>query len=378
MFSRTSLLALLFVAGCDYDGSFLYIGPIEGVDAVIDIKGPDGGIVVPVDTRRDEVTALNDEIARLNAVDPNDPQIPVLESERADILEDVRLAVLDETIYAEVGPNGEAFPSGATIEFVGTGGDVCAFVDPEVIYWNQAVSATSPNTTYRFPDNPYDDGDLDMTVGLSVYYQGTPGQRMGTFEVSYTDDLGNDVAIDLVACKPLNDFQNQEPHSGRSRAEYCTVSNTMPGVSYTMALEAFGLPRDDGRLSFGAIVATGPCDGTYGLINTMAPSEVGNADTRDECVIRGEALPPKDGEAHRYYGYEAGRSWAGAEDIEQIFCEGSGLADYCRAEVQSLRATGLQCDYTGEEGWTDGESEERSRRCYCGDRNNTPSAGQRR
>lgn len=378
MFSRTNLLALLLV-GCAYNGDFLYIGPIEGVDPVIDIKGQEGGAVVPVDLRRDEVVALETQISELP---DGDPQIDVLEAEVDAIRDSVRQNVTASTIYAEVGPNSEAFPSGATIEFLGNGGDVCAFVDPEFLFWNQAVSQVSPNLQYRFPDNPYDDGDMDLRAGLSVYYRGTPGERMGGFEVQYSDDLGNDVEIDLVSCTQSTDFDNDEPHAGRAHVEYCDIRNTQPGVSYTVALEAFGLPRDDGRLSFGVILATGPCNGTNGLTGLMAPVSLGNAASgvNEECVIRGETLPPlAEGEgAHLHHGYAEGRSWPNAEAIEDVFCSGTGLLDACRAEVQGLRADGLQCDYTGQEGWTDGESEERSRRCFCGDRNETPSAGQAR
>lgn len=270
------------------------------------------------------------------------------------------------TIYGEVGPVENSLPSGATLEFQGTGGDVCVFVDPEVVYWTQSISQSTPEREFRFPDNVYDDGDLDVRIGQSVYYRGTPGVSMGGFEVQYTDDLGNDVEINLVQCQNTNE-DNDEPFAGRGAPEYCTVRNTQIGVNYTVAMEAFSLPRDDARMAFGVVLAAGDCADTEGsLIRAVSPPAVGVTIVNEECVIRGEALPPV-GDSQVYFGYEEGRSLAGSEDFEDAFCGGQ-LFNYCLDEIQTVRGDGFTCDYQGISG-------DETRRCYCGDRNETPNGG---
>jgi hypothetical protein len=303
----------------------------------LDLKGPGGGLLVPVD-----ITSVAD----------------------------VRAA----TIYGEVGPNADSLPSGVTFEFLGTGGDVCAFVDPELVFWNQSVSQLAPVRQFRFPDNPYDDGDLDLRAGLSVYYRGTPGASMGGFEVQYTDDLGNDVEVSLVSCIQESDYDdNLEPYAGRGTPEYCTIRNTQPGVSYTVALEAVSLPRDDGRLSFGIVLANGECDGSpSALIPTVTDQGLSDQPVHQECVVVGEALPPlPEGQgAHLYYGYEDGRSYEGSEQFEELFCTDEVFA-FCQEEFRTLRDAGSSCDYTGVDG-------DPARRCFCGDRDETPNPGARR
>lgn len=281
----------------------------------------------------------------------------------------LRILIPGATVYGEVGPVENSLPSGATLEFQGTGGDVCVFIDPEVVFWSQSISQTTPSREYRFPDNVYDDGDLDVRIGQSVYYRGTPGVSMGGFEVQYTDDLGNDVEINLVQCQNTND-DNDEPYAGRGAPEYCTVRNTQVGVNYTVAMEAYSLPRDDARLSFGVVLAAGDCDKSDGsLIRAVSPPTPGVTIANAECVIRGEGLPPV-GDAEVYFGYEAGRSIEGSEEFENAFCTGQ-LFNYCLEEIQTIRGEGLTCDYEGVETAADDES----RRCFCGDRNDTPNAG---
>lgn len=333
---RAAMFTLAFLAtGCEYDGDFLFNDPIDGVPAVLDLKAEDGAAFDPVDITSPEDAAAN-------------------------------------TVYAEIGPNTEALPSGVTVEFIGNGQDVCVFVDPELVHWNASVSQASPNQTFRFPDNVYDDGDLDILVGQSVYYRGTPGERMGGFEVQYSDELGNDLQVDLVACRNATS-NNEEAHSGRGTPEYCTIRNTLPGVSYTVAMEAFSLPRDDGRMSFGVLVANGECTGSpESLISVAAPGSLSDLPVNEECLIRGEALPPLEegAGAHLYYGYAEGRSYEGSEAFEDAFCD-EGVFDYCREEISAMRAEGLLCDYNGSEKNID-------LRCFCGDRSETPSPGAQR
>ena len=70
-----------------------------------------------------------------------------------------------------------------TFDFVGTGGEVCIWVDPEVAYWSQALSPqpSQIDRKWAFPDNTFDDGDIDLFAGQSVYYTGSPGETIGDF-----------------------------------------------------------------------------------------------------------------------------------------------------------------------------------------------------
>ena len=64
-------------------------------------------------------------------------------------------------------------------------------------------------------------------------------------------------------------------HAGRASAEYCTINTSnREGKLYTVVLESFAVPLDDGALGFGAVVLDGSC-GDY-VIN--------------ECTLFGEGL----------------------------------------------------------------------------------------
>ncbi|MEZ4318202.1 MAG: hypothetical protein R3F61_11885 [Myxococcota bacterium] len=357
------LAALVLVGGCDFSGDFLFPGAIDDVPGVLHLTAEDGGFMIPaVITTPEEAQAA--------------------------------------TVYVEFGPTGDANPSGLTLNFEGTGGSVCIFTDPELIYWNQAVSTQGGAATarWRFPDNPYDDGDIDLTAGLSVYYTGTEGEEIGNFAVQYQDSLGNTVPINLVSCtitaNVLGGF-NPTAHSGRGAVEYCTIANTQPGVSYTVALEVFSLPPDDNRLSIGLLLADGNCPS---LINAAAPPEVTAVDgIHEECLIRGEAIPAfedasgqvpqsivsddkggtdgvrelPEGLTYRkgqlYYGYQEGRSWPGSEEFEDWFCSGEPIRGYCNEEKAMKSDAGVVCNYA-----TPFSLDEK---CYCGDQRDTPTGG---
>ena len=48
-----------------------------------------------------------------------------------------------------------------------------------------------PVEQYLYPDNVFDDGDLDLFAGFSVYYSGSPGVEIGNFQILFEDALGN-------------------------------------------------------------------------------------------------------------------------------------------------------------------------------------------
>jgi len=371
------LAALALVGGCGFSGEFLFPGAIEGVPGILHLTAEDGEAFVPFVIEEgceaqqqavdDCTTDCGDENTALSECFVSNAQ--------------------DNTVYVEIGPTGEADLPGLTLNFEGTGGSVCIFTDPELVYWNQAVGSQGGAAVnrWKFPDNPYDDGDVDLTAGLSVYYTGTEGERLGDFAVQYQDSLGNAVPINLVACSITSSALGFNPvaHSGRGAPEYCTITNTQPGVSYTVALEAFSLPPDDNRLMMGVLLADGGCGA---LINKAAPADAPGPleKMNEECLIMGEAIPgigtisdgvltlaPEDEplKGQLFYGYaEAqGRSWPGSEAFEARFCSEEPMRGFCNTEAEEVDTSGRTCNWA--------EPSTVDERCYCGDIRDTPDGG---
>jgi hypothetical protein len=336
-----ALAAIALLGGCDIDQSFLFPVPIDGVPGVQDI-----GFVTPVKlTTPDEVR--------------------------------------QQVIYGEIGPTGSAELGGVTFQFYGVGGTLCVFVDPETVYWNQSVSPSDPDAEYSQIDNFYDDGDLDLYVGETVYYTGTPGERLGNFQVRYEDSLGNTVPIDLGSCVQKAYNGANGGHAGRSTAEYCTISDTLPGVKYTVMMHAFSTPLDDDRLGYGLLVTEGACSGGsvgQGLIEFMGADADKTTAFSLECVIQGESIEPghEQGAAAKAYGLTEGTptwigdevpTWEGSIPFEKAFCDRE-VNKFCKTERKDVDEAGETCaweqDITKDESLT---------RCYCGDPADAPSGG---
>lgn len=301
--------------GCDYEGEFLFANPTE-IPGVIDL-----GEITPV------------------AVDnPAD--------------------IAAATVFAEVGATGNASRGGVTFSFVGTGSSVCLWLDPELVTWNQSVAALRPVATYAYPDNSQDDGDLEMQAGYSVYYTGSPGERIGDFEIRYEDSLGNPVEIQLNECTQSGLIQNSGAHGGRGSPESCTLAATSPGVSYTVMLETFSTPLDDDRLGFGMLLADGGCS----TVRSAASAQ------SDECVIRGEAIDPETTIVDDETGeITFGDAIEGSEEFELAFCAATG--DDASAEGKLLLPQ-FCADEAEEKNCADP-----SQHCFCGDPANTPNSG---
>lgn len=220
----------------------------------------------------------------------------------------------DEVVYSTLTlPRDELF-GGATATFVGDGGTYCVVVDPEAVTWNQSVDFETPNEVYARPDNTSDDGDLDMSVGLSSNYTGTPGLKMGNFEQAYEDSLGAQVTVNTNECA-LVGFQGQlGAHAGRATPEFCEVDTTLhPGREYTIALDTWSLPLDDDLLSFGLVVIEGSCEGVQQGANV----------SDWECVIPGESCPPEEADADNCNGREtsfAAMEFAYCNQLQSVFC----------------------------------------------------------
>lgn len=337
--SRITLTALLFAAGfgCDYSGDFLFAGTVENVPGIMHLEGDDDLFIVP------------------------------LQAQDAD---QVKAGI----IYGEIGPTGTAETGGATFNFRGTGGPVCVFVDPETVFWNWSVSPVPSDVArpWNYPDNVYDDGDIDLFVGLSAYYTGSPGVQVGDFFVNYTDSLGNDVAVELSECSNIG-FQGQtNAHAGRGFPEFCNLNFTDPGVSYTGLLQTFSTPLDDDRMGFGLIVFDGTCQQLIQITTGVGPQTQSDQPHGQECVITGESIIPRpigNNEVTYCTGEGCKDPWAGSVEFETEFCLG-GLGDmrrFCRQESSQMFDAGLDCERE--------VIENPDSRCYCGDINDLPQPG---
>ena len=344
--------ALVVGTGCDLNQDRVFPGLIEGVAPILDL-----GELTPI-----EVTG--------------------------------RASLPDAVIFGEIGPTGTPEDGGVSFTFRGTNTDVCVWIDPESVFWNQAVSPTT-SSRYAEVDNPYDDGDLDLDAGQSLYYTGTPGERIGTFAVRYEDSNNNVVPIELSECDgpdPLFAGAQGIGKAGRAAPEYCTIPGTLEGADYTVVMRNWSTPIDDDRLGFGLLVMQGNCaalinngfgEGTGG--GGLAPGGGGSGiDNHEyECVITGEIIKPNSptGAAAAAAGLPAG-TWLGSEvpswersvEYEQAFCrrdtddDGPGIVDFCRAERRRVSQAGEQCSWAF-------EAPEGGERCFCGDPEEAPDAG---
>jgi hypothetical protein len=333
-----ALAALLgLVSGCDYTGDFLFAGAVPGVPAVWALQAPNGGPIVPA----------------------------IVEGDTAEV-------IAANTIYAELGAPATTSYGGVTFEFIGTGDEVCIWVDPEVAFWSQALSPqpSENDRKWAYPDNTFDDGDLDLFVGQSVYYTGSPGETIGDFVVAYEDSLGNEIPISLAACPNQTGLIGEPASSGRGTPEFCSIPVTDLGISYTVVLRTWSTPLDDDRLSFGVLIVEGSCE------DLRAASNKGTSQS-NECLIKGEALTPieiKDPEKNSapvYYSFDDldrdDRIWPNSMAFEDAFCGDDNMKRFCDDEVARIEEDGSLCERE--------VIDDPSNRCYCGDPNDSPIGG---
>lgn len=304
------------------------------------------------------------------------PDIYVLEGEDTPEIVPADIASIDDiranTIYAEVGAPNIPGRGGVTFDLVGTGDEICIWMDPELAFWNEAVNQNPGplDRKWAYPDNVFDDGDIDMFAGLSVYYTGSPGEVIGDFVVRYEDSLGQVVPVSLAACPNTFGVVGDPAAAGRGQPEFCTLPPTEVGVSYTVLLKTWSTPLDDDRLAFGLLVANGSCDDLREVAN---PNNV-TVET-DECLIQGESLMPEGEDYGPFFGFDAAaaRQWPGSIDFENQFCKPPSedrdtfMSTFCKEELERLEADGLSCQRQ--------TIENPDARCYCGDIQDTPDGG---
>lgn len=203
----------------------------------------------------------------------------------------------DKVIYSSLStPPDPSIIGGAVAEFRGTGGKVCVVVDPEAVSWQQDISLNSTNKDRIYADRITDDADIDIAVGLSAYYTGSPGVSMGDFLATYTDEVGGVHELPFQECRPAD----TDYHAGRGIAEYCTIDTAeREGVSYTIQLKNFAVPIDDSISSYAVGVFDGDCATviTDALLDSENPenNHCGIAyGLNPECGLEGEGLKEGD------------------------------------------------------------------------------------
>jgi len=235
---------------------------------------------------------------------PGDQFSPVIEAGKLHVLSAAELqefqassdpktwcAQTDETgalrcLFDQVGPPDAGVRGGATYTFNGTGDYVCLIVDPETVFWNQSIAREGRDEDYSYPDMEADDGDMDMFAGLSTYYTGSPGIELGDFKGYYTDSLGREISIEYGECRMRGSPQSEitNAHAGRATPEWCDIDTQQrEGIEYTVVLDTFSVPLDDGVLSFVAMAVDGRC------------SSIDSPQGVTECTVMGESLDPDGG-----------------------------------------------------------------------------------
>jgi hypothetical protein len=204
-----------------------------------------------------------------------------------------------DPFVGEVGPVhwGSGLLGGATASFLGTGGDVCLIVDPQTVWRDDWAMGGDGHVTDTSTDNYlHDDGDIDLTAGLSADYTGTPGQVMGSFQRTFVDPNGVERSADFNICLMYDRYGLSGASSGRATPEWCTIK-TEEGVSYTAALTTYSVPYDDDRLRFAFQMRAGECPLTV-----------------NECTLRGDAdpIPVEVVVDDNTYDYD---------DLEERYCE---------------------------------------------------------
>lgn len=282
MFGLVSVIVLSGLTGCDRNAKDLVPSPSKDYPGVIEIGELE---VVDPDTLNSFVAKQQGTLAYIQPNLENNAGNPKWDSEDPDLDGLTGQQRYDQHVeatgtlpyyFGQLGQAVDGKKGGATFTFEGTGDELCIVVDPETVFWSQSIAPADRQDNFAYPDYYNDDGDLDLFAGMSSYYTGSPGVEIGNFTGFYTDSKGEVVEIEYGEC-----FQSgaqtgmDDAHAGRATTEYCTVdTDQKAGIEYTVVLDTFSVPLDDGVLSFGVAVVNERC------------SRI----DKSECFIRGESL----------------------------------------------------------------------------------------
>ncbi len=248
--------------------------------------------------------------------------------------------------YHVVGPPGASVLGGASATFTGTGDTVCLVVDPESVFWAESVALQDADERYTWPDNFQDDGDVELSAGLSAYYTGTPGLDLGDFQATYEDELGVEVEIEFNECTIADYYGGEGGNAGRGHVEYCSVNTSAhPGVEYTMVMQAYSLPLNDDLLTYAYVVVDTDCQTLAGRIPLNECTLPGEARTHSSWDGEGEYGYARDDAPelnedgsmvlHELDGFRTIESYACGAAEDDISGDGAGPADYCRENPNS-------------------------------------------
>jgi hypothetical protein len=234
-------------------------------------------------------------------------------------------------VYARLGaPENPGVFGGATMSFLGTGGPVCVVFDPEAVFWFNQLD-TDALRRYRYLDHIEDDGDADLSVGLTAYYTGSPGVEIGDFNAVYDDALGTSHTMAFNECVQVGRFGDTNVHSGRGTTEFCEIdTDQRAGIPFTVVVRTFSLPLDDSILSYGLAVFEGACD-------DIEPSEYTLPDEVDFAEPGGREDDAPSVEDKEWFGALERAVCQGPNAVNDV-CEDPALADAdvlpCGAPVQ--------------------------------------------
>jgi hypothetical protein len=303
------VLALGTMSGCDRDGTDLLPKPDSSLVPIIEI----GQLEVLSKSQAESLSGKDNPSEWCDGTDVEDG-----DSQRC--------------YYGQLSSPESASRGGATFTFEGTGGYVCIVVDPETVYWNQAIAVAGANQMYTYPDEQFDDGDVDLFAGLSSYYTGSPGIELGDFTGYYTDSLGREIEIEYGECfQRGSDLSGiTTAHAGRANVEYCEINTSeREGVEYTVLIDTFSVPLNDGDVGFATAVVGERCS------QISRPSGIG------ECTFKGEAIDVATGEPKEC-----------TEQLEEAYCDRDSyaLTRFCCAnpEMCGPRPPENTCDSVAE------------------------------
>lgn len=236
----------------------------------------------------------------------------------ADVWADEAFDITQYATYTQLGADeNPGKQGGATFEFAGTGGAVCVVMDPEAIYWNVAKGVDATRA-YKYEDNYSDDADLDMDIGLTAYYSGSPGVEIGDFNAIYSDPAGQDHTLEFNECLQPGAYQPYV-HSGRGTFESCEINtDERAGIMFTGVVKTFALPIEDSIANYAVAAFELPASaGRSGCgALKLGPQRI----PLSECTLPSEA--------------NLGEGGDDFSEVETAFCDGPGAVnDYCEAHL---------------------------------------------